>query len=322
MFHKHNKLKQKEIYMNKKVQEFLTQHNLAINGNNAYGVYNDFETNFVYASATSQYPLFFHFTCYATEQQRQDIMRAIADERFKYLTAEFSLFGLSVAITGITLSSAVKTLEETLNRICSIMKEYGALGVGYCPVCGQTLNLNDSKKCNINGITVSMDNNCVDTINAQITEENKNFQQAPNNYLRGFAGAVLGALAGVAIAVVLYLLNFISALSSFVAVMLGALLYKKFGGKPDKMMIVIVTATSFVMMMLTVPVIYIVASGIAATENGLNISAFEAFRIVLADAEGSKAFYLDLALTFVFTALGCGLEIFELSKSIKRQKNI
>ncbi len=308
--------------MNRKVQDFLTQHNLAVMGNSAYGVYGDFETNFVFSPATGRYPLFFHFSCYASDVQRQEILSAITSENFKFLQANFSAFGLSVAISGMTISSAVKTLESTLNRICAIMKEHGSLGIGYCPVCGQSLNLDNSKKCNIDGMTISIDNVCVDTINAQITEENKNFQQAPNNYLKGFAGALLGSLAGVAVAVLLYVLNFISAISSFVAVMLGAFLYKKFGGKPDKMMVVIVSLTSFVMMMLTIPVIYIVASGMAASENGVDMSAFEAFQYVMQDAEIARGFYTDLALTFVFTALGCGAEIFDLSRSIKRQKNI
>ncbi len=308
--------------MNKKVREFLAQHNLAVIGDNAYGVYNGFETNFVFSPATGRYPLFFHFSCYATDVQRQNILLTIGSENFKFLQVDFTLFGLSVAITGMTISSAVNTLEQTLNRICAILQENGALGIGYCPACGQALDLADSKKCNINGMTISIDNNCVDTINAQITEENKTFQQAPNNYLKGFAGALLGSLAGVAIAVVFYVLNFISAISSFVAVMLGSFLYKKFGGKPNKMMVVIVSLTSFVMMMLTIPAIYIVASGIIASQEGLDLSAFEAFAIVMQSPEGAKAFYLDLALTFVFTALGCGAEIYNLARSVKRQKNI
>lgn len=159
-------------------------------------------------------------------------------------------------------------------------------------------------------------------INDIITTENEDFDETPNNYLRGLLGAILGGLVGAAIAFALYLVGFVSAISAFVAAALGSLLYKKFGGKPNKVMIVIVTMTTFVLILLSVFAIYVYAAFIAAREYGVNISAMEAFSICMQDSEFSRLFITDIILSIFFSILGVVYHIVMMVRSTKRQKNI
>jgi len=306
--------------MNKKLTAFLTERGLTVNNNNAYGVLGGYETNVVYRMFDNVSPLYFHLSCYTTDEQKRAIQQELNAASIKYLKFAFSAYGLEVGLNDMTLGKLIKRLGDVLDKICSTLSANGALGIGYCPVCGNALNFEQSKKCTVDGLTISIDNGCVDNINNLISAENKDFEEAPNNYLRGFAGAFVGGLVGVAIAVGFYLAGFISAISAFVAIFLGEFLYRKFGGKPNKIMVVILSVTTFVMMMLTVLGIYFVASAIEGAKVGLG--AFESFSIVMKNAEVQHGFILDMVLTVLFSALGCGYEIFMLVKRIKRKTNI
>ncbi|MDE7464633.1 MAG: hypothetical protein K2M48_06345, partial [Clostridiales bacterium] len=159
-------------------------------------------------------------------------------------------------------------------------------------------------------------------INAVIAAENKDFAEAPNNYLKGFLGALIGGLAGVGVAVLLYVAGFVSSISAVVSIVVGTLLYRKFHGKPNKMMIVIVALTTIVLMAATVPAIYIIASGVSASKAGSSMSAIEAFAYFMEDPQYAGWFYGDLALVLLFSVVGIVFQIFVLARQIKRQKMI
>ncbi|MCM1290161.1 MAG: hypothetical protein NC132_05395 [Corallococcus sp.] len=306
--------------MNKKLAAYLTERGLTVDKNRAYGVFNGFETNVEYRVFDNVTPLYLHFSCYTTDEQKRTVQQELNAAAVKYLKFAFSPYGLELGLNDLTLGKLLKRLDEILNKVCASLKDNGALGVGYCPVCGNALNFDQSKKCTVNGITVSIDNDCVDNINTLISAENKDFEEAPNNYLRGFLGAFIGGLVGVGVAVGFYAAGFISAISAFVAIFLGEFLYRKLGGKPNKMMVVILSVTTFVMMMLAVVAIYLVAAAIGAEKVGMDTFAY--FKLCMQDEEISAAFTRELILTALFSALGCGYEIFMLLKRIKRKSNI
>lgn len=143
----------------------------------------------------------------------------------------------------------------------------------------------------------------------------------PNNYAKGFLGALLGALVGVTIFVILFFLGFISALSAFVAVLLGAYLYKKLGGKPNKAMVAIVSLTSLVSLVLALFLLYVLAAGGLAIEEELTLKGIDTFRYYMENnPDFSREFTYNLILTVVFSLIGCGYEIYALTRSIRRKK--
>lgn len=300
-------------------KEFFEQNNLKIENNCAYGVFNEYEVNYTVLN-----PIIIHIAFYAAEEQKNTIaneIKLIADKNTKY---EFDKFGVALSVTNLysTVGKMVEKTTKLSEDIIGILKNSGALGAGHCPICGVYTTEQNSHMRNIDGLHVTIDDDCANSINEMITRQNLEFDNAPNNYFKGFLGALIGGVAGAVIAIILNIIGFYAGLSSFVAFIVGVLLYQKFGGKPNKMMIVIVTATTFVMMILAVMSIYLFIAGVAATEAGVSLNAFEAFAVCMKEEEFARMFYADLAMTLLFTVVGCVSEIVKTARNIKRSKNI
>ncbi len=308
--------------MNKALKNYFEEHGLSVNQNKgfgeAYGAFDGYEATFVLADAST---LVARIAFFAEAEQRATIMQTLISRNSAKFLVETTENGVMLRIKLKSFAKTTEYFAQPLAQLVQTLNENGALGVGYCPTCGKQLDFDQCKRCNLGGANITLCNDCVETLNSEIRAANEEFDSLPNNYLRGFAGAVLGALVGCALAVVLYLIGFVSALSSVVAVLLGAVFFQKFGGKPNKIMLVIVCATSAVMMLLATFVIYVVACKLAADEAGMAMSALEAFAHVMQDEEFARTFYGEMAMTALFTAIGCGVEIFELSRKIRRQKD-
>ena len=306
--------------MHGKIKQAFQDMGLTVDGNKAYGALHGFETN----AQISAYNLMVHVSMYVpTEESKSAIIKEMAAFTNKYFIYQWTKYGVTLILNDFTEARLAKRLPELLEKVYATFTNNGARGAGFCPVCGQPLDFENAKKCLIDGFTVSIDNDCVERINTAISEENKDFNAAPNNYFKGFLGALVGGLAGVAVAVILNLIGFISAISSFVAFFVGILLYQKFGGKPNKMMIVIVTLTTFVLMMLSTVGMYLVAAAVDIQDQGYNYTVLEYLISGLReDPEYAQGFYTNLAMTALFTIVGCVYEIIAFSKKIKRPKNI
>lgn len=308
--------------MNKKFTAFFTGYNMSVNGNYAYGTVNGYETNANIAMMDASFPVRIHISFYATDENKRNIESAIRNLALKYFHMEFSPYGLSMGFNDITVNKLLNRLPSVLDTIFAILSSNGALKSDCCPVCGNPINKENSQTRDIDGYKITIDNDCVKAINSVISEENNDFETAPNNYFKGFLGAFIGGLAGAVLSIILNFVGFVSSVSVIVSIVLGTFLYQKFHGKPNKVMILIVSLTSMIMQAATIPAIYIAAAGIAAESKGISMSALEAFKLCMRDSQFSTLFYADLALVLLFSALGTVYEIFVLSKKIKRRKNI
>ena len=313
--------------MNKKFANFFkSNYEMADDGKNVRGTIHGYETSaatVAVAFDNTVPPLQLHVSFYATDEQKRTIETAIRNLALKFFQMRFTRFGLWIGFSGFTNGGVIKRLPQDLEKIFTILEENGALKAGFCPVCGNPMDEANSTERDIDGFKIRIDNDCVETINSVISAENAEFENAPNNYLKGFLGAVIGGLAGAAISIVLNLVGFVSSISAIVSIVLGCFLYEKFRGKPNKMMLVIVTVTTMVMLAATIPAIYIVAAGIAANEANVDMSAIDAFTKLMRESEEfARFFYADLALVVLFSAIGAGLQAFTMARKIKRQKNI
>lgn len=293
---------------------------MIVTGNNAYGVLNGYETNASISNYDTFNPLKIHVSYYGTTEQKSAVEAGLRNAGFKNFSYQSTPYGLYIGLSDITLGRLTKRLPDILNSVCQIIYDNGGLGKDYDPFSGKILNAETSTKAKIDNLTISLCKDSIAGINSVIDAENKDFKEAPNNYLKGFLGALIGAVVGAGLSVIINIIGYISAYTSVIAVLLGAFLFQKFGGKPDKMMIIIVAATTLVLMLASIVLAYIISAGIAGKEYGYGI--IESFKICMSDAVYSRSFYCDLALTFVFSALGVGVEIFYLLKKIKRKKNI
>ena len=309
--------------MNKKIKLFCEERGLEVSGNTAYGIMNGYETNFCLQNFDAVSPIKIHLSCFTTDEQRRVIAETLRKKEGRFLHFEFTECGLNIGIGGWTNNSIMNKLPAIIDETCGALTDNGAVGTGFCPRCGNELKPGFYRTYNINGLKISLDSDCADDINNAIEADNADYENAPNNYGKGFLGALIGGVAGMATAVILYLLGSVAAISSLVAFALGTFLYGKFGGKKNNTMIVIVTVTSIVCVMGSILAIYLVVSGLAAKEAGVNLTAFGAFGYLMkTSAEFSRAFYSDLAIMGLFSVIGVVFEVFSARKKISRPQKI
>ena len=311
--------------MNKHLKSCCEEVGLTnVNGNFAYGKTNGFDASLAYQAFDAVSPIRVHINCYTTDAQKRNIESALRKKDIKMFRWQFTQYGLMIGLNGFTNKSAAKKLPSVLNETCEILQQNGALGAEFCPVCGNLLTESPHKNYTVEGwLSVTADNECIADLNKKIEAENVDYNNAPNNYGLGFLGALIGGIAGMLSAVLLYLLGYVASISSFVAFALGMFLYGKFGGKKNAMMIVIVTVTSVVCVMSSVFGIYMVVARLAAAEANVDVTAIDAFLTLMKNSEEfRKAFVSDFSLMGVFTVIGIIFEIFVARKKIERPKEI
>jgi hypothetical protein len=136
-------------------------------------------------------------------------------------------------------------------------------------------------------------------------------------------GLLIGALVGVLLTIGLGLLGYITAFASFISIILGTFLYSKFGGKQNKMMILMSFAITTISILLAVFIIYIIQANNLMRDADLAYRGMEAFKYSMANSEQFKrAFLLDLGLNLVFIIIGIVVSFFTLKKMIKRPKKV
>ena len=307
--------------MNKKLAAALQQHGMTVTGNSAYGTVQGYEMSLRAPSPMEQSAYFLHVSFYASEEKKQEAANEIA--RFgNKLRVENSAYGLTITLPQpvFTLNPLIEAIGVLFEKLPALFKQKEIPGADVCPYDGNPMTEN-SRRCVMNGFFVTLNNDCIGSINKAIEEENRLFANAPNNYLQGICGALVGGVVGAALVIALYFMEYVASISAIIAVMLGAFLYRKFGGKPNAVMIVIVSVISLIFILIGYYAAVIID---IISEFSLDFgSAIELLNLNLAEnPEFSKLFYTNLALLLVFTALGIGVMIFSLVRQIKRPKNI
>ncbi|MBO4990331.1 MAG: hypothetical protein J6D37_08380 [Clostridia bacterium] len=303
--------------MNKKLSRFFQSYGMEISGDRAYGVIKDYEVNAVYSRNDSEFLLKLHISFYATDERKgkiEDSLHRISKSPILYA---FTPYGLTIGFRYL-IGGFAKRLSRVMDIAFRALGENGIAGKDYCPVCGKLLGIVD-QPCEIDGMKIRIDADCVDKLNAKIRAENKALQETPDNCLKGFFGALIGGLVGAVAAAIIYIFGFISGWSAALALMLGVSLYQKFGGKPNGKMLVIVSLTTIVCMLLSVFFCYVAAAVIATGGGGMN--PFEAF-IDRMDAklEFAVSFAADLFSMFAFSAFAVFVEVRQMRQKVKRQR--
>ena len=172
-------------------------------------------------------------------------------------------------------------------------------------------------------IKIRLSNNAIAVVNSNIEKSNENFASAPNRYLKGFCGVLLGALVGAFLTYVFAYMGFITAFAPLVSIILGVYLYKRFGGKQTYVMILMSFVTTVLVILGTLVLIYISTANVVVAEAGVPLKGMEALSFCLLNStEFSRVFLIDVALNIFFILLVEALSAFRLSKMIQRPKNL
>jgi hypothetical protein len=265
-----------------------------------YGVYRGYELTL----AVNQ-QFFVHLNFFADGNVKAQAVRVFHTASNQTMTnVGVSIYGLAATVNGMTANSALKKLTEKLDATIAYLNANEAKGVGYCPCCGEECDL--LKTIRVNDVYVSLDDKCYNEVAKVAEVEEQHYNAQPNNYLKGFLGAILGAGIGAVAWIVLYYLGFLSALTAVLAVFLGNYFYVKFGGKANNVKNIIVAAVSLVVLVLACVGIYYVEVGSVIAANNLNMTPFE---LIFSDEELKGYFISDMAMNVIFTIIGVVAQI-------------
>ena len=260
-----------------------------------YGVYKGYELTL----AVNQ-QFFVHLNFFADGNIKAQAVRVFHTASNQTMTnVGVSVYGLAATVNGMTTNSIMKKITEKLDATIAYLNVNEAKGVGYCPCCGEECDL--LKTIRVNDVYVSLDDKCYNEVAKVAAVEEQHYNEQPNNYLKGFLGAILGAGIGAVAWIVLYYIGFLSALTAVLAVFLGNYFYVKFGGKANNVKNIIVAGVSLVVLVLACVGIYYVEVGSVIAANNLNMTPFE---LIFSDEELTGYFVYDMAMNVIFTIIG------------------
>ncbi len=307
--------------MNKKIKEFLTNKGLTITGTTAFGLIDNYEVNFAVNSAQFSQPVAFHISFFAINEIKSEIWKQFNELNIKGIGFSFTPYGMLFTFTGMTFGSIAKNINDNFDKIIEVINQYEVKKTPYCPICGSEITQENSKTCTIQGFRITLDQDCVNKINHEIQADNAAFEELPNNYGKGFVGILIGSIAGVVIAFILFMIGFISAISAVAGIWLGSYLYQKFGGKPNAVMVIMSSLTTLVFLLLFVFIIYVYVANVA--DINVTSTGFAAFTEAMRNVPEFKTeFISNLLMTVLFSAIGAGYEAYSLFRKVKRNKSI
>lgn len=293
----------------KKVEEALGLKEK--NNNEFYGEYKGYElTLYVTQQGFEGYLNF-----YSSQSIRREAINIFINTVNKSITtANESPFGIHFLTNGFTFKSSMEKLIGKLDAVVNYLSQNNIPGIGCCMDCGKESQYLETVK--LNDVYVTLDNECSLKLSSQVEEEKKEFDEKPNNYLKGTLGALIGVGIACVAWVILYFLGFLSMIIAILAVFLGNYFYVKLGGKANNVKTIIVAALSLVGLLLTCLFVYLYFAKIfMITEN---ITSMTPFEYIMNDAEMKSAFTHDMIMNAVFTVIGV---VIQYSSTKKKDQN-
>ena len=308
----------------------LANYEFAIDRTSAYGHVDGYEVNLLADLSVQGVPTLY-FSTFLSQTKKNEFAIKFNERKIPMATVIPFEFGVAIKSQVWVAKQYEKRIPEVIKAVVEILQELEAPKCDICPQSGEKLDENEAKLFTLPNtlIKLRLTNAAVEAINSAINKANEDFKVAPNNYLKGFLGILVGAIAGVVLTIIFSLVGFVTMLAPFVSILLGTFLYKKFGGKPNAMMIVMTFVTTIVLILGVLFLMYVVAADAAmglpevVDALGTRYKGMEAFNYAMENVDEFRTgFYLDIALNLIFIVAAEGLSVYSLVRQIRRPKAI
>ena len=306
--------------MNKKIVEALNNYNFSFEKNQGYGYIEGYEVNIV--NNPTQYGPIFYFSTFLSQSKKTDFICKFNSLKISLCQAGSFDFGVCVMVGALTAGGFGKKLNEVLPKILEILQELEAPKGNICPQTNEELIEENYQNVLLgsNVIKIKMSSKGIEAVLSYNEKSKEDYKAAPNNYLKGFLGILIGAIAGGAVTVILELIGFISWLSPFVSIFLGTFLYRKFGGKPTLVMLLMSFLTTLIVILGTLFVLYLVVCTKACNDASFAVEGIEAIKFCIDNVEGVKsAIISDFVVNIVIIVL---YELFSIPAVLKQVRRV
>lgn len=304
--------------MNKVFKELVASYGFTENGNVASGFHRGYQVALIYDSVQpcSMF-IFTHMDAENTECLQTYLKENRKD--LKLVNWQFSEAGCHCIIRSVTAKSCVSNIQHAMEEILNFLTEKGFSNAESCPLCGNPLT--DPVPMDFGGVSVRVDSACMAAEEKKSEEEELAYQAAPNNYLRGTVGALIGGAIGAVAWVLIGLLGFVS---GWVAVLISYLAgkgYDKAKGKPNAMKIVISSVITLVLIVVSMFVLYTITVSVAMAQENLEGNPLVVlFQLIDIDEEFKQLFISDFVSGLVFGVIGLGIGAWEMRKTLHKSK--
>ena len=308
----------------------LANYEFTFGKNSAYGHVEGYEVNLVNDLSVQGIPVI-TFSTFLSQTKKNEFAIKMNAKKIPMVTVVPFDCGVAVRVQAWVAKQWEKKIPEVIKAVLEVLEELEAPKSDICPQSGEKLDEVESKIVTIPNtlIKIHLTNAAVEALNSSIIKNNEDFKAAPNNYAKGFLGVLIGVLAGAILTVIFSLVGFVTMIAPAVAILLGTFLYKKFGGKPNAMMIVMTFVTTVVVITAVLFLMYVVTAGIVCANPdvqhalGTQYKGMEAFNYCMENSdEFKRAFFLDIVLNIIFILVAEGLSVYGLVRQIRRPKAI
>ncbi len=254
----------------------------------------------------------YKFLGISTKCTEEQMNRFCAEMDKEELNKKYKIIDVSIMQNGIRIAfydnpGTMKRYRDFVEWFFPRLKAWGFLDCHYCPLCGQLLDSDSSWK--LDDIAMHVHNRCMASReNTVKAEADRVKSEDTGNYGAGFAGALLGALAGaIPWAVVLYM-GYLASVMGLLISFLSRKGYELFHGKNGKGKIFIIVLTSIIGVVFG-NLFSDIGSIVMMIQNGelygATFSDIPSLMMVLfGDVEYLKIFFENLVLGLVFAFLG------------------
>ena len=280
------------------LRAFAQAHGLAVGEHCCYGEYGGFRIHIRYRTLGNPPCLLTIVT--DMSGRNEDLEKYLERHKKELKISAFGVVGIGLMVCPQVMTAAFRQIEEALDKLVAYLKKNGFPGADTCPYCGKPLEGAGVEMLE-SGIPFAAHEACFVRARQAALQKERAETERPDRRLRGMVGALLGALAAVAVFFVLFLWWEFGALAAILGTMLGGWLYGKFGGKNTLFRVVFVAAVNLVLLLAAYALcLYMqapVADSVAAVVAGIvdRLRGEVGFRVL---------FILNIAIIFVLDAVG------------------
>ena len=289
--------------MNNKVLDCLSHNGFILNKNRAFATIDGYHFNAVFSGGIMPV-LKLRVSFFATLQQQQFIQTTLTNSRIKGMQTSLTDYGIEITFAGGNAAVISSLLPSVLTFVTATCKNYGALNCNYCPVCGVELSSDEQRVVEVEGNYIALDNKCIDRINDVLAKKYHLGNSQPNNYGKGFLGALLGALIGAVVAIGSFFTDTLPVLAAVLSVCLGMIFYKKFKAKQNNVMFVMVGCLTMVFQTVASVFSFMISAHLTILEmGGQTEGMWQSFAQCMLLRQFSNLFYISLMISIVTSAI-------------------
>jgi len=177
------------------------------------------------------------------DDDKAHIVRKLESNKIK--KHEWFLNGVKIIFVEMVKPYSMQKIKDLLEELVNYFSSKYPAGVLQCQHCGQP---DETEIYGINNVSVLICSDCYKQAERKIENENLEQKNIEGNYLWGFLGAIIFAIPGILLAILLFVfLNSLAAASAVVYILLGIIGYKKFKGKISPVGAVVIVIAGIIM---------------------------------------------------------------------------